>query len=257
MSRIDYSKWDHLEDSDDDASEDQLGDNVPRVTKLEQPSRITTQADGSLLVQPQTNSSHTESKTNEPTAKSSAAMNTTASIPSEWTDKGDYVILSKDRELFWSQDRYSVTLRIALPFEMKMKIKTVQVEGTLPYSERNMATGSQLPRLCVHGDGDSSTVWFHQCELPHPVHLAEDENEIDWTVVSHNHVRYLTIVLYKATPMPGMFLWWKRPLTNCPERPLENDEEISQSSLAFQRAWNDAQQQFTENSKTRTQHLVG
>ena len=59
---IDYSKWDHLEDSDSDANSDADADAdeeqqrrpvEPRVTRLDAPSRITTTPDGTLLVEAQ------------------------------------------------------------------------------------------------------------------------------------------------------------------------------------------------------------
>lgn len=52
VGSIDYSKWDHLEDSDSD--QDGVGTTAsrqPRVTRLDAPSRITTTADGTLLVE--------------------------------------------------------------------------------------------------------------------------------------------------------------------------------------------------------------
>lgn len=245
MSRIDYSKWDHLSDSDDDDDDNQERPRAaPRVTKLEQPSRITTLSDGSIQVQP-------ASPTSEAQRTSSLKDSTKPidDIPSDWTEKGDHVCLDNDMELWWSQDRYSVTIRMALPFAQKLQ---VHVEGILPYSERYMATGSQRPRLVVRFTDQS--LWF-EGELPHPVHLAEEDDdteEIDWTVLTGpQNRRYLTLLLHKATPMAGMFLWWRQPFTHCPEIRLENDD-----SNAFQQAWNDAQKQFVETIKTRPKHVL-
>jgi hypothetical protein len=238
MSRIDYSKWNHLEDSDDDSNDDSPPE-IPRVTKLEQPSRITTQADGTLLVQPSTESPATNKR---PVTKEDE-------IPLEWTEKGDHVILENNLQLWWSQDRYAVTLRIRLASEMK--ISSVQVEPILPYQDRHCATGTQTSVLSIYTpDG---TVWW-EAQLPHPVHLAEDDdnnnnnnNTVDWTILTRAHEKYLTIVLYKATPMAGMFIWWKRPFLQCPELEIDSND----NSRTFQQAWAEAHQQFTETIRPR------
>ncbi|GAX11383.1 hypothetical protein FisN_22Lh056 [Fistulifera solaris] len=259
MSRIDYSKWDHLEDSDDDYNNNDDNDNDnastaenhrPRVTKLEQPSRITTQADGTLLVEP---SSPTTTNKQPVIMNHYQPVTTEDEIPSEWIIKGDHVILENNIiELWWSQDRYSVTIRIRLASEMK--IKSVQIEPILSYQDRHCATGTQTPVLKIHTSDGS--VWF-EGSLSHPVHLAEndDDDTVDWTIVTHQHQKYLTMILYKATPMAGMFVWWKRPLLQCPERSLETDDDNdsnNDSRRAFQQAWTEAHQQFVaETSRPR------
>ncbi|GAX20486.1 hypothetical protein FisN_22Hh056 [Fistulifera solaris] len=233
MSRIDYSKWDHLEDSDDDNSDDSSPETRPRVTKLEQPSRITTQADGTLLVEPSSPATKQPPVQNKQPAKDE--------IPSEWTEKGDHVILENNIELWWSQDRYSVTIRMRL----EVKVQSVQVEPILSYQDRHCATGTQtLVLKILTSDG---ALWFED-SLPHPVHLAEDDDTVDWTIVTYQQHKYLTIILYKATPMANMFVWWKRPFLQCPERSIDNNDK---SRRAFHQAWAEAHQQFAETIRPR------
>lgn len=255
MSRIDYSKWNHIVESDDDDEEEEERYEAPRVTKFDQPSRITTQVDGSFQVAPPNAAAASPSHESAVATKETAP---TDDIPSAWTKKGDHVVLSDNTELWWSQDRYSVTLRMALD-HCDVKIQKVQLQGVLPYSERHLATGSfQKPRLVVRLANDNS-IWF-QGELPHAVHLAEDaddDNDIDWSVVQEGSTRrYLTLILYKATPMAGMFHWWKQPFTQCPERPCHDDDnhDHSNSGHSFQQAWKEAQTQFVESIKNRPKH---
>ena len=67
---IDYSKWDHLEDSDSD-QECLVGTTAiqPRVTRLDAPSRITTTPDGTLLVE--TTETQTQARSDQPQEQSS------------------------------------------------------------------------------------------------------------------------------------------------------------------------------------------
>jgi hypothetical protein len=158
-------------------------------------------------------------------------------IPSKWTEEGDHVILENNIELWWSQDRYSVTIRMRLASETK--IQSVQVEPILSFQDRHCATGTQTSILKIlTSDG---TVWFED-SLPDPVHLAEDDDTVDWTIVTFQEGKYLTLTLYKATPMANMFVWWKCPFLQCPERSIDNNDK----SRAFQQAWADAHQQFAK-----------
>ncbi len=129
---------------------------------------------------------------------------TTASpqIPASWTDKGGHVRLpslshydddnTKGIDLYWSQDRYSVTLRALLPDDATVQVANVQVRGILPYSERCSATArinhpqtlmvrlrtKQQPSQAVPSSQakvkatDGGMLWC-QGDLPHPVHLEE------------------------------------------------------------------------------------
>jgi hypothetical protein len=229
MSRIDYSKWDNLQDSDDEEQQSP----EPRVTRLDQPSRIvTTRGEEGFSVQP-----------NDPPRSRPTRTAATNKIPTAWTEKGGRVEL-EDTDgvvLYWTQDRYSVTLRVPAP-EGPLE---VQVTGMLNYVDRNCATAASSPKLIVRCGKEA--IWW-QGDLPHPVHLTQDsDDDVDWSVERINQQRYLIIILYKAVPMEGVFLWWKRPLLQCPETSWKNEG----NSNSLQQAWNEAHTHFQENIANR------
>ena len=47
---IDYSKWDKMDFSDDDDESANSEQNIPRVTRLDEPSRVTCYNDGSINI---------------------------------------------------------------------------------------------------------------------------------------------------------------------------------------------------------------
>jgi len=238
------------------------------------------------------------------------------------------------RTLYWSQDRYSVTLRVQLHDRGRgvehdapraedaaphcwdaEKIDTVCVEGIVPYANRYCATGTARPILRCHGHRPRRTgttiattmtttsVVLFEGVLPHPVHLEQDdegEQTIDWSVVVREHEkekvttenenedpsskllknsiqkqgtnssRFLMITLYKAVPMQGMFVWWRRPLMQFPELALEQvkkdtnsisstgsdsntskDAAAASSSHDFLQAWDEAHKLFKETKRTK------
>lgn len=332
---IDYSKWDHLDeyDDDDDGDESVDGGPTPQVTRLDGPSTVTFGGGGTTSIAPSSVSIGPSSPSAVPPAhegekKLFSSQTTTTnrtlgvkqsigdgdndegnrlqSIPPEhleqyhesWTERGGLVTVpateelspsSPDdnstsrnrRRLYWSQDRYSIYFRLELhPFET---IQSVEVVGVTQYIDRFSATGSTKPRLVCRGtttrgmdtDDDvvttnqnkqqqSPTVLLLEGDLPHPVHLAEDDDDIDWSIVRADSTtttgRYLFITLYKAVPMQGVFIWWRRPLMNLPEL-LQVDGTTSSSSLTnnnqnetFLKAWDEAHRMFRD--KKQTPHVI-
>ena len=65
----------------------------------------------------------------------------------------------------------------------------MNVDGLLPYTDRHCAVGSVHPTFTITLKG---SMMLLQGELPHPVHLAEDDDKIDWlmerkpTLISSN-----------------------------------------------------------------------
>jgi len=229
---IDYSKWDNLEvSSSEDEDED---DKTPRVTRLDAPSQVTfggAGANGAVSASPEVDTKTSSSKLSKPLESSSATTGTTtASHTQSWTDRCGLLETKSDtkqsRNLYWSQDRYTVTLRLELLRDTTEKVRSVAVEGILPYSDRWMAVGTAKPRLsCVSTNGEM----LLEGELPHPVHLAEEDSDdglVDWSVVVDNNdkgqLRFLTITLHKAVPMQGLSVWWRRPLMGFPEVDLDD-----------------------------------
>lgn len=275
---IDYSKWDNLEvSSSEDEDED---DKTPRVTRLDAPSQVTfggAGANGAVSASPEVDTKKTSSsKLSKPLESSSATTGTTtASHTQSWTDRGGLLETKSDtkqsRNLYWSQDRYTVTLRLELLRDTTEKVRSVGVEGILPYSDRWMAVGTAKPRLsCVSTNGEM----LLEGELPHPVHLAEEDSDdglVDWSVVVDNNekgqLRFLTITLHKAVPMQGLSVWWRRPLMGFPEVDLDavrsgtTSADIGSSSSGtkgdtskeFLEAWEEAHKIFREGKQKKTE----
>ena len=159
-------QWDHLDEYSD--NEDKV-EEAPRVTRLDAPSRITFGGGSASVIDPQSSAS---TATGAPTS----SVSTPSVVNEAWTQKGGLVTTSCNHQLYWCQDRDSVTLRFEVAEEEK--IKSVQVQGVLSYADRKCAVGSTKPRLniCNHQS------ILLEGELPHQVHLAEEEEGIDWSV---------------------------------------------------------------------------
>jgi hypothetical protein len=194
----------------------------------------------------------------------------------------------RQRRMYWSQDRYSVSIRLELfPYEAA---QSVEVVGVTRYIDRFSATGSTKPRLVCTGTTTSTDFIAHNVgvvsttqqqqqkssrillldgDLPHPVYLAEDDDDIDWSIVrvdstttTTTNRRFIFITLYKAVPMQGVFIWWRRPLMHLPEL-VDVDSSTTSSSTAaatittnntqneaFVKAWDEAHRMFREKKKT-------
>lgn len=263
---IDYSKWDNLDVS---SSEDEDDESTPRVTRLDAPSRVTfggktnglefNAASPAVLPQPPLDATTKGEKTQQiPTMRPSGDR---GFAPPSWTEHGGLLETTSDpkRRLYWAQDRYSVTLRLELVGGEK--VRSVDVEGILPYSDRWSAVGSIKQRIsCI----STATEVLLDGELPHPVHLAEEDSEdgvLDWSVEDSNSVdgkryRFLAVTLHKAVPMQGVSLWWRRPLSEFPEAEIDavrGDDGSSPSSNSkdFVVAWEEAHKLFREGKQKR------
>lgn len=223
---IDYSKWDKMDFSDDSDEEGQhLGGNDnsgmtrqatnrPRVTRLDQPSRVTAK-DGVLTVeqqQPSTTPTSTSMCTvsTKVASSSSALAESPASslhvptIPSKWTDKGGAVAFPKDSEstLYWSQDRYEVVLRTKLPSEVLTKSVRIAIDGKVHrYDDRHCATLDKVgirvtatrPTGAAKDDNNnnkqlSNELVLLEGTLSYPIHYPQDHDAdtdtLDWTIES-------------------------------------------------------------------------
>lgn len=349
MSRIDYSKWDNLDeysddDNDDDDNDGDIGNGddgrlssssmTPRVTRLDGPSKVTFGGSSSsttttplINIEP-TSSSSSSSSSNDKISTAVTAATTKLSLTSNndeniasssWTERGGLVISesatiidgnTQKRKLYWSQDRYSVTFRLELLLhghnnngekeeEKQEKIQSVDVNGILPYSDRFCATGSTRPVLHCQGIitntnnnnnkiigvnnknnnnniDPNNLVLLLEGELPHPVYIAEDDDDADWSVVQDNYNRrFLMITLYKAVPMHGLFVWWRRPMMEFPELDLQQVKDdptttaaASSSSAAgstttapaapqdFLKSWEEAHKIFREEKMKKKKIIV-
>jgi hypothetical protein len=249
MSVIDYSKWDNLceysDDDDDDEEEAQPQSKQPRVTRLDQPSRVTVQQGEISVVHQQEQQDDTALKKVNAKATESAETES-AAIPASWTEKGGAAIL-QGSQLYWSQDRYSATLRVALS-QQNTKGIVCKVSNLLPYKERFTGTSQEhCSHLVIIGEDEELSAALIESDVAYPVHKTEEEEGVDWSIETHHSVKYLAAILYKATPMEGLTLWWKRPLVDLEEIQLD----WVQKDNAFSQAWEQAHQTFLENAATR------
>jgi hypothetical protein len=238
---IDYSKWDHLVDSDDDEN---AGDETslyrPRVTRLDRPSRITTTSDGTIQVV-QSEFDRSPGKA-QPESQPKASLSTSQRspqpiIPASWTKAGGAVDDFQGRHLYWSQDRYAVQVRIQLDPNVSPKSLKLRHAGKIyGYVDRNAAVGSDNT-ASLELLSDEETVF--QVNVAYPIHFHQDENgELDWEIQydGESH-RYIVLTLPKASPMEGLTLQWRRPFLQLPERDINNDEETRKRQSSFQESW--------------------
>jgi hypothetical protein len=288
MSRIDYSKWDHLDEySDDDGEEDNNQGSSPQVTQLDAPSRVTF-GGGSAEITAQSTvpTTHTSipsamaiQKLPKPTTTSNSTRSSKDDIDtdtntSKWTQNGGLVTTETERKLYWTQDRYAVTFRLALDDHVKASDLKVQVEGILPYSDRHCAVGSTKPilQIMIIPTTTSPTTEspLLQGDLPHPVHWAQEDEEekvMDWSIEREQRsggssANFLVFTLYKAVPMHGMFVWWRRPLLSFPEVDVpaasssSTNNNTSNTSQEFSQAWEEAHRLFREKRASQPKQEV-
>ena len=250
---IDYSKWDNLDVSSSSEDEDDAA--TPRVTRLDAPTSVTFGGkDGSIsaAATPSQAPKSASTKPSLPTSTSTRPTTSKKSTPTSWTDHGGLVKAKtnegRERSLHWAQDRYSVTLRLEL--QSGEKVKSVTVDGILPYSDRFSAVGSTKPKLVC----SSGAEILLEGELPHPVHLSEDDDDVvDWSIEDTGG-RFLVITLHKAVPMQGLSVWWRRPLMEFPEvdmNAVRGESNQGNASKEFLEAWEQAHKIFREGKQKK------
>ena len=318
---IDYSKWDKMDFSDDDDTDDndEKGMTMPRVTRLDTPSSITTTRDGTVQI---TKNTSPPTKI-ESTTKNSSCSSKEDSIrqerindemnkkeKEEWTQNGDSFIdeqFHQKIQTYWCQDRYEVILSIVIVDDDDTTTATekehnnnksltnrqyqVNVKGPLlvSYADRFSAMGVGTTKQSTttsattenqtntiltvvsslkrnhnnnhhhhhnYNDGDKKRIVF-QGMLPHPIHLAEDEENVEWELVSHHAMKkVLRITFQKALPMQGLTMWWDRPLLHFPKINLQTDIQGRNSSsikdnTKMKQVWDEAHTLFREKMKQK------
>ena len=191
---------------------------------------------------------------------------------------------------FWSQDRMMTHVRIPITSHQKLKYQ-VRISNLLSYPDRHCATfttDSAKQRLVVtsssmQGDNKNDTVLL-EGTLSYPVYVPEDydEDEVDWSIqtytvpssTNNDNIemsdtntsatapffpadKYLLITLYKATPMMGMTIWWKRCLTSeTNDATIIHNHNDTQQKRAFQKIWDDAHEQFQQTIQSKTKYSL-
>jgi hypothetical protein len=215
------------------------------------------------------------------TETSQETSTSTPTRPASWTSRGGFVEASN---LYWSQDRYTVVLRFQLPPPPMVSTAAAatsagtarsrpwdcHVKGLLPYDQRHAAVQSlttDYSASLVITDRTTDTEYFRDY-VAYPVHAAQgddvNDNETDWSIEmwpASDGIKYLTVTLQKATPVPGMTIWWRRPVRSCPEIELTADTHTSSSSSssqqknAFAVAWEQAHAQFRQGRSSGQERI--
>ena len=197
---------------------------------------------------------HSKTETSATTVAAAATRET--EVSKSWTTNGAHVHVP-EYNLYWTQDRTTVSLRFQLPQDAISKTISVQWKGMIySYKDRHMAVGSNntasFQILCdtpTTGSTHGQIILVHG-ELPHPIHYNEyrddDDDELDWEIDHDEHGRrYVLLALPKAVPMAGMTIRWKRPMLQVP---LVDDhgEHDGSTATPFQKAWDEAHTLFRE-----------
>jgi len=282
-----WDKMDYGESSSDESAEDKMGAEAaypgrPRVTRLDGPARVTRDADGMITidssgVDPSTAISSPSTK--EGTSTTNAAATTSSNMPSTadtepravhaqssqtalddrlTTNGGRFIDEQTKSHIFWSQDRQEVVISVEFDAE-KIKSRNIQVEasGMVPYSERNAAVAgssgvsdSPYGKLKVTAKLDSGeNATLLEGDLTHSVHLAEDEDDIEWDILSECDRKFVRITLRKAVPMAGIVVWWDQILQQTPKIDLSSIRGRGRQSASVENAWEEAHRMFKEKVK--------
>jgi hypothetical protein len=261
---VDYSKWDHLDEysEDEDSTGGEVNASMPRITRLDTPSAVTFgggSGDGSASIKPSNSEAvansdalvHARIKADSSNMVSVTRKSSIKDSYENWKTRGGMVTtitLGHQRRLFWSQDRYSVCLRLEL--QNLEKVKNVKVDGAVSYVDRFCAVGTSKPSM--HAESEDKGSCILQGKLPHPVHFAQDDDEgdIEWSVErSTSDERFLAVTFFKAVPMAGLVIWWRRPLMDFEEIEVVGSEKSSKNSQEFLDAWKEAHNIFREKKK--------
>jgi hypothetical protein len=252
---VDYSKWDRMNFSD---SEDDTETNhqVPRVTSLDAPGRVTIGTDGSLEIGesslPSNRSHHTKpdkDNVQELTRKKQKLQQWKKDLT---RNGGSHQVTIQTKDggnltlpIYWAQDRYVITLRLGFPHHLfPAKSIHVKVTGALNYKDRFSAVGSGAMSGYKEMSDDGSAAFgeikitsatpdkhetvFLCDKLPRPIFLNQDEDDVGFDiedVLTENTAtpgdqlctKFVSITLSKAVPMEGMTIWWEHALLSLPK----------------------------------------
>ena len=285
---IDYSKWDKIDygdSSDEDDQEEGLsagegdtqaapqaaGAGRPRVTRLDGPSRVTRDADGMITIdstQPQASPMASPGTTHVSQKQPQLIKRSQSNLNQRLTKNGgQFIDEATQSQIFWSQDRQEVTIHIEFDScEIKSKDIRVLASGMVTYGERNAAVGGgecngklKVTATVDNGNGNTTKTLL-EGELPHRIHLAEDEDYVEWEILTENDDRkFVVVTLRKAVPMAGVVIWWDCILKHCPKIDLSgiegrNKKSSDGSGAGMESAWEEAHRLFKEKVKAGTLH---
>jgi len=245
QSMVDYSKWDKLEESDSDSSDDD--EMSPEVQKFDQPQQVTWGPNGVELTpqEPKTPQDPTMQLTKPDSAQAmdisdergSSSQRSSTSHPLHWDANSLGPAVANGgivgERYVWSQTAEEVQVHVIVPSTTAAKAVAIKVTEN---------------RLCLkeqHG-----TVQWLAGEWEFPIFPEED---VDWEVKELCGRRVVRILVRKKPPvMGGLRVWWSRVLKGEPQIDVAKIEGRSQKDPhAFEKAWKEAHEQFREKIKGR------
>ena len=248
MDRLDYSRFDHLECSDEEG--DSYGDGAvarPTVTRLDAPSSVT--FGGADNVQ-------RAGKSRAASASSSASSSASAStLGSRGVCASMIMNGARTPTHWWCQTRTDVTVRFVVAGGVRARDVRLRVE------ER---------ALCFSIKGEDQLA--HGSALHLPVKPVADILDIDWEIErdvvtddSTSRLVFVRVTMEKKT-VSGVIMWWDRifqaEMSQVDVTAIADRGKTSQSvvtgqgnstSSSSQKVWEEAHALFRERVKTRQQ----
>ena len=188
---VDYSKWNHIDVSDDE--EDYS--NKPKVTRLN---------GGTVQIGP--SGSEILDETSKETTQCKKANTTLSSSSNSNSSK----ITSVDRNLMckngasldrfnWSQNRSEVILYVKVSSDVISKNLVVKlINGKI---------------LEIKDKSNSSILFTNTLKYTIKIDeefLDEQSNIIDWEIRNYDNERYIVIGMCKLSPIPNSIFWWNQ-----------------------------------------------
>jgi hypothetical protein len=277
---IDYSKWDKIDYGSDDESSN-AEDDTPRVTRLDESSAVTFSSKG-VDVKPSQHLS-TQSAVVKPLSKDVPTSEPGTQLERSKTiltkNGSTYIDPETKNEIYWCQDRNEAILSIRYDHEsIQSKDIRVDMTGALKYEDRHAAVGvdsdigevkGSQGKIVVSAVENSKSRIILQGYLGYPIHLSENESEVDWEIdVTDPNMKMIRVSFQKSVPMQGLTVWWSRPLLHFPEIDVVSDIEgrnkVPSNECSgeknehdeWKRSWDEAHKMFRENVKNRGKEVI-
>lgn len=270
-----YSKWDKFarevlsdsENSDTSESEQQGFKRRPKVTRLEQPSTIRIDSQGSTILTQQSQQLHPEPMVNEVLARkaNSSAEDTLADLrasssskertPASVTRLDEFTMNGGDTGRFlWSQSREEVVIRCQVSTDLKASDVVVIYQDDPP--KRFEGERPWLGFTTKHGSDILSGHLQFDIVPNDPKRDDCLDSPVDWELkAGDDGNRYLEVTLRKNSPIPGAVFWWKNVFVGDGEIDLSNIQGRIGSTLSGS-LWQAAHQQFQQNLRDHKREPV-
>jgi hypothetical protein len=182
-------------------------------------------------------------------------------------------------KIYWGQERHTVHVRIPVQSLLASSASNItqsqsikwncHVTNMIQYEDRFTAVGQHQSKqqLRITMITNQISIVVMDVTMYHPIYLPNDDDDVDWTIeaITHNgedkydnpmklvepyeknnEKKYISLILYKATPMMGLTIWWKKPFIQCNEetdiKSWKNDGDMKGNE--FHKVWQEAHTQF-------------